>query len=1284
MRFWFFLLCALSNFAIAQNFITYSVEAGLAQSQVNSIWQDRSGYLWLGTYGGGVSRFDGSRFKTFGVVDGLPDNTVYSICEDKNGNLWFGTYNGMSKFDGSTFTNYSIKDGLPNKHIFRIIKDRNHVIWIGTGVGVSRLDGSTFTNYNDKDGLTGGAVHAILEDKDGQMWFGTEKSGVFRYDGSRFIQIAGESELGDNYVNCLAQDSIGIIWIGTYAGGLASYDGKKFNRYPQFSSTVWAVLTDRDNHMWIGTRDGLIHYDYKTHVTYTMDNGLGNNSVWSILKDREGNIWAGTEGGGVSRFRDLGFEQYTIKRGLSDNVVWDIMEDKNNTIWIGTSSGLDRLDGNVVTHVPVVPGKATTYVFSVLQDSKNTIWIGTDGNGVYKMVGRNFIHQKVSKEFDKGSVLNIFEDRESNIWFGTYGDGVYKFDGSGYVHYTTKDGLLDDEVYSIFQCVNGSIWFIGASGVTKFDGKVFTNAFPEGPLSKGLVMGIAQGRDSVLWIGTDHGLYSLDGNDLTAFTENEGMFSNIIFSTMFDNDGNLWIGHHRGISKLDIPLYDSTGKLSISNYGAEEGLSGAECNQNGIMKDHLGNVWFGTIKGAVVCRPGRRSQNHLETLTHITGLRLFYETANLKPFCDSVDRATQLPMNLQLPHNRNHLSIDFLGINLAAPSRVRYQFKLDGLDEKWSPPTTDRKAVYPNLPPGEYTFHVKSCNEYGMWNAQSTNLSFVILPPFWRTWWFFVIGVLCFLGIGVAIIKVREMNMRSKAAELLSLNDKLRKEILSRIQTEAALRLSETNFRTFAEMLPAAIMVIRNNKIIYANPHTLKWSGCTVGELGGMNFWDMIHPDDKELVRTRGLGRQHGQQLPDRYEIKVLTKQKEVNWCDIIVRVIEYDSLPALLVAAIDITERKKTEEAILKARKIESLGILAGGIAHDFNNALTAIIGNISLAKASALKTDMPNLRDDLMRAEAASQMARSLTTQLLTFSKGGSPVKANTSIGDLLKETVAFVLSGSNVRVIFEISDDLNNIEADRGQISQVIQNVVLNAKQAMAEGGKLTIRAENTAEDTHIPGQQGDFVKISIHDEGVGMSDDTISRMFDPYFSTKATGSGLGLATSYSIIKNHGGSIYAESELGKGTSFYIYLPVSKNNDSFEQKADMGSISSNERILIMDDDENILSMASRMIESFGLEPISCKDVPSTVATYRSYKEAGKAFAVVIMDLTIPGGMGGQEAVKLILDCDPKAKVIVSSGYSEDPVTSNYASYGFVGVLPKPYNIDDLSKAIQDAMNRS
>jgi PAS domain S-box-containing protein len=399
-----------------------------------------------------------------------------------------------------------------------------------------------------------------------------------------------------------------------------------------------------------------------------------------------------------------------------------------------------------------------------------------------------------------------------------------------------------------------------------------------------------------------------------------------------------------------------------------------------------------------------------------------------------------------------------------------------------------------------------------------------------------------------------------------------------------------------------------------------------------------------------------------------------------------------------DVTERQLLEQELVKMKKLESVGILAGGIAHDFNNLLTGIAMNLFIAK-----TEIPpeqKAHEFIREAEAATFRATRLTQQLLTFAKGGKPVRKVDSIADLITDATGFLLSGTTVNYVLDLEKDLLPVLMDKGQIDQVLSNVVINAKQVMTQGGTITIKGENVAVDVEgFAGKRhagtlnrlrpGLYVKISVCDQGPGISPEIIDRIFDPYFTTKSEGSGLGLTIAYSIIQKHEGTLTVESVPGSGSVFSFYLPAapeapSTPADTAIHGVPLEKVQKARRILIMDDEPAIRKAMAGLLEKLGFEVVGAANGEEAVRIFTEAHEAGRNFSLVILDLTVVGGMGGKECVRLLARVDPSVRAIVSSGYSTDPAMAAHAAFGFAAALPKPYELEQLMAVIHQVLEES
>ncbi len=527
---------------------------------------------------------------------------------------------------------------------------------------------------------------------------------------------------------------------------------------------------------------------------------------------------------------------------------------------------------------------------------------------------------------------------------------------------------------------------------------------------------------------------------------------------------------------------------------------------------------------------------------------------------------------------------------------------------------------------------------------------------------------------------------KEKSKERLAVELENSRKRVSELEADAArhklaeevLQQSEKKYRVLFESCPDGILIAEkaSRQFLYANPAICTLLGYSQSELTSMNVLD-IHPKESLDHVLFEFELQASGKKPLAENLPCRKSDGTVVMVDINVAELILDGVESVIGFFRDITRRKLVEEELLKARKLESVGLLAGGIAHDFNNILTGLFGNIELA-GQKLPSDHESF-DYIQNANRALEKATNLTQQLLTFAKGSKPILNTVDIGQTIQESIKFSLSGSNVKTTLNLPDDLWQVKADKGQLSQVFTNLVINAIQAMPAGGILTIEAENIRDSDNSLAfhHAGEVIKLSIGDDGCGISEEYLKQIFDPYFTTKHTGSGLGLATVHSIISKHNGTISVDSKFDVGTTFTIYLPADSS-----LSLTSGAISSyvTEKpgymmglVLLMDDDEMILNFSSQVIETFGYTVDTAANGKEVVEKYISAEKCGTPFDAVILDLTIPGGMGGKEAMKELLAHDPEVKAIVSSGYSTDSVMANYNEYGFKGRLVKPFQAAEL-----------
>jgi len=793
------LLLACYSYAQRSIFTNYSIDEGLVQSSVISVYQDFNANIWLGTQAG-LSKYNGRTFKTYDTRYGLADNHVSSILQDSKKRYWFGhRYKGITLM----FNNKISVINLTDQRVNVIKEDKNGNIWIGTdGKGIFILPSDKTPSKENFIHLQSDSVnypvfvYDIIFDKQKTALVGARTGfWLIEFDSKSHKAMATfknrhNSKVPFNTIFSLVFDKQGDLWF-LGESGISEVEGKDFSildniktfYFDKSLSVIFLnnIVVDNESNIWGTSESGIFTLKNGRYKYFTSKTGFPAQETNKVMVDREGNIWFGTMNQGVYKYTGNKFTIVDKQTGLSNNMILSITEGLAGDMWIATQNGLNRFDGNNFKIYTTSDGLPINQVDVVFADSHGYLWLGFFGGGLIQLNPKTdkMRHFTEKDGLITTSVISIAEDKNGDIWFATLGIGVSKYvypkkgKSEKIVTFTKKDGLCSNNLWTIHSDKRGNIWFGSDNfGMTKYDGNKFTTYNESDGLADLSVGAICHDNENNIWIASiGSGIFKFDGREFKNYCVKEGLSSDNPFSIICDDKGYIWIGTNTGIDRFD-PVNET-----FKHYGKSDGFLGIENNQNAIYKTRDGMIWFGTINGVVIFDPSKDFLNITPPVTTIEDVQLFNNSFNYKKYAKSIDPATFLPVGLKLPYNKNHLTFNFIGISLIAPEKVRYQYMLENFDDNWNPPTTATQATYTNIPPGDYTFKVKACNNDDIWSENAMAISFTVLPPFWMTWWFISIAILFVVTVIYSAYWFRVRVIRVKNIELAKLVDEKTYEI---------------------------------------------------------------------------------------------------------------------------------------------------------------------------------------------------------------------------------------------------------------------------------------------------------------------------------------------------------------------------------------------------------------------------------------------------------------------------------------------------------------------------
>ena len=768
---WFMLFLSLTFSLSAQTcfFDNYSIKQGLSEQKVYKLLQDTRDYIWLGT-ANGLSRFDGKKFENFTSRDNLASGGVESIFEDSTGYIWFGhrsgggisRYNGRkfeqiafdsikitsditsitqignkiwftSSSDGAIRADFPVKD---IKHIrakqfigkeklsdqvygSKLLRDGSFICIADAGLRKFNTSENRFENYRMPHLTTYFSTYCLLEDKTGNIWFGTSNGGIYKYimSESRMVYYdLVKKGISSNAVMCLCEDRKGRIWAGTWGGGIAVFDGDKFRKFD-------------------------------------ISNGLKASRIYDIIEDKEGNVLIADVDNGLTIFKGEAFETINEKTILPDPNVNAIYKDNSGSIWFGTNSGISRYFPEPEKKTLLYNNSANSLSNDIRffrEDRDGNLWIGANAGGVtlYNMKSSRFEAQSYinSKLYEGGQVKALEIDKQNNLWIGTQdGLAVGTINEQNFQRFTILDSLTVKIISALYCDPAGNIW-IGNEASGKKPGLIRYDALKKNFRQISILPGIipktmVMDKRGVLWIGTSQGLLAFRNDSvLFTLTQDDGLLSNNINLLATGEDGSIYIGTNVGLNR-----YFPESKRVFS-YTERNGFTGIETKINAVFKESAGDLWFGTANGAINLHPSETVTLSIEPLTHLLNMWVNSETREMTP-------------GLRLHSGERLVWFDYYSICLTNPDVVKYKVKLDGAEDYWRPVTDQTRAIYPALSSGNYTFNVIACNSEGIWNSKPVSYHFIIMPPFYRTWWFVLLASVFIVVLIIIYIKIREQNL---------------------------------------------------------------------------------------------------------------------------------------------------------------------------------------------------------------------------------------------------------------------------------------------------------------------------------------------------------------------------------------------------------------------------------------------------------------------------------------------------------------------------------------------